>query len=152
MAVRQPYRAASMPSLHALPSSLESMSIGAHFGISSDASSPIGLIALSRLARTKEMQTLVQRAATPIGKAILAAVLAVVLRVATTTVDDGLSEANMLTMFNLPGSAAKYQSQYGDFGSLQSRLSWPRFRQLVAAMLDSLNAGSGWSLQTLSSC
>lgn len=115
------------------------MLVGAHYGISSDASTSIGLIALSRLMRTRDATTLAQRAATPYGQALLGAILATILRVATTTIDRGLSEANMVTLANLPGSSLKYESQYGNFGSLQSRLPWPQFRLLVSAVFESIN-------------
>jgi hypothetical protein len=52
--------------------------------------------------------------------------------------DRGLSDANVIALFNLPGSSTKYQSQYGDFGSLQSRLAWLQYKRLVTALLEAL--------------
>ena len=131
-----------MPSLHAL-SLKEVAATGAHYGVSSDASTAIALIALSRLMRVKDAQILESVAASPLASAVLAALRASVLRVAAVAagVGPGLSEANIATLFGLPGSSTKYQSQYGgSFGSLQSRLPWPRFRQVVTALLDALTS------------
>ena len=130
-----------MPSLHAL-SFLDVAATGAHYGVSSDASTGIGLIALSRLMRVKDAQILESVAASPLASAVLAALRASVLRVAVAAagVGPGLSEANVATLFGLPGSSTKYLSQYGSFGSLQSRLLWPRFRQVVTALLDALTS------------
>ena len=101
------------------------MSTGAHYGVNSDASTPIGLIALSRLARTKDASTLERMATSPLANALLTTLRALTLRVALAAgFDQGLSDANVATLFNLPGSSTKYQSQYGNFGSLQSRLPW----------------------------
>jgi len=112
---------------------------GTHYGVNSDASTPIALIALSRLARTKDDSTIERMAASPLAIALLAALRALTLRAALAAgFDQGLSDANVSTLFNLPGSSTKYQSQYGDFGSLQSRLPWPQFKRLVSALLDAL--------------
>lgn len=112
---------------------------GAHYGVNSDASTPIGLIALSRLARAKDAVTLARVAASPFGAALLVAMRSLTLRVALAAgFDQGLSDANITALFNLPGSSTKYQSQYGDFGSLQSRLHWPQYKRLVAALLEAL--------------
>ena len=132
----------TIPSLHAL-SFLDVAATGAHYGVSSDASTGIGLIALSRLMRVKDAKILESVAASPLASAVLAALRASVLRVAVAAagVGPGLSEANVATLFGLPGSSTKYQSQYGgSFGSLQSRLLWPRFRQVVTALLDALTS------------
>ena len=112
---------------------------GAHYGVNADASTPIALIALSRLARAKDAVTLARVAASPFGTALLVALRALTLRVALAAgFDQGLSDANITALFNLPGSSTKYQSQYGNFGSLQSRMPWPQYKRLVAALLEAL--------------
>jgi hypothetical protein len=112
---------------------------GAHYGVNADASTPIGLIALSRLARTKDASTLERMASSPFGVALLTALRSLTLRVALAAgFDRGLSDANVIALFNLPGSSTKYQSQYGDFGSLQSRLAWLQYKRLVTALLEAL--------------
>ena len=112
---------------------------GAHYGVNSDASTPIALITLSRLARAKDASTLERMAASPLAIALLATLRGLTLRVALAArFDQGLSDANIAALFNLPGSSTKYQSQYGDFGSLQSRLPWPQYKRLVSALLEAL--------------
>jgi len=130
-----------MPSLVGLSLHANAASVptGAHYGVNSDASTPIALIALSRLARAKDASTLERMAASPFGIALLTALHALTLRAALAAgFDQGLSDANITTLFNLPGSSTKYQSQYGDFGSLQSRLPWPQYKRLVTALLEAL--------------
>ena len=68
-----------MPSLHAL-SLKEVTATGAHYGVSSDASTAIALIALSRLMRVKDARILESVAASPLASAVLAALRASVLR------------------------------------------------------------------------
>jgi len=112
---------------------------GAHYGVNADASTPIALIALSRLARAKEASTVERVAGSPFGVALLTALRSLVLRAALAAgLDQGLSDANVVSLFNMHGSSTKYQSQYGDFGSLQSRLPWPTYKRLVAALLEAL--------------
>ena len=129
----------ALPSLAGLHAALPT---GAHYGVSSDASTALHLIALSRLVRAKDEGTLQRAASSPIGVAVVAALRALILRVASSA--DGLgsplNEANMLTMFNLSGSSTKYENQYGSFGSLQARMPWPRYRALVSALLEALTA------------
>ena len=111
---------------------------GAHYGVNADASTSIGLIALSRLIRAKD-STLERVAASPLAITLLAALRALTLRVALAAgFDQGLSDTNIAALFNLPGSSTKYQSQYGDFGSLQARLPWPQYKRLVTALLEAL--------------
>ena len=112
----------------------------AHYGVSSDSSTAIGLIALSRLMRTKDDATVGRAVTSPLGMAVLDALRGVLLRAASGGAHPALSEANVANMLNLPGSSTKYQSQYGSFGSLQSRLPWQRFRQLISALLEALTA------------
>ena len=112
---------------------------GAHYGVNSDASTSISLIALSRLARAKDASTLERVAASPLAIALLAALRALTLRVALAAgFDQSLSDTNIAALFNLPGSSTKYESQYGDFGSLQARLPWPQYKRLVTALLEAL--------------
>jgi hypothetical protein len=95
---------------------------------------------MSRLTRTKSDDILISMAASPFGVALLAALRALVLRVALSTagIDHELTEANVTTMFNLQGSSTRYNSQYGNFGSLQSRLPWTQFKKLVTALFEAL--------------
>ena len=127
-------------SVHSQMPSLAGLNLtGAHYGVNSDASTPIALIALSRLARAKDGVTLERVAASPFGATLLLALRALTLRVALAAgFNQGLSDANIITLFNLPGSSTKYQSQYGDFGSLQSRMPWPQYKRLVVALLEAL--------------
>ena len=119
-------------------STLQVSSTGAHWAVNSDASMPISLIGLSRLARSKDESTARRMANSPIGTATLAALRAVVVRVALSVGIDGFNEANAASLFQLHGSATKYKTQYGDFGSLQGRLPWPRFKTFVAYFLDAM--------------
>ena len=99
------------------------VSIDAHYGANSDASVPIQLIALSRLARTKDVDTMQRMASGALGTALLASLRNAIVKVAVATgFSPELSAANVVTIFNLFGSSTKYKSQYGDFGSLQSHL------------------------------
>ena len=129
----QSYLIAKLNTLNVAPAAT-----GAHYGVNSDASTPIALIALSRLLRAKE-DTLERVSASPLAIATLTALRSLTLRVALAAgFDQGLSDANITALFNLPGSSTKYQSQYGDFGSLQSRLPWPQYKRLVTALLEAL--------------
>ena len=119
---------------------LQVSSTGAHWAVNSDANMPISLIALSRLARSKDESTARRMASSPIGTATLAALRAIVVRVALSVGIDGFSDANAASMFQLHGSATKYKTQYGDFGSLQGRLPWKRFKEFVASFLQAMTA------------
>ena len=81
---------------------------GAHYGVNSDASTSISLIALSRLARAKETSTIQRMAASPLAIALLTALRSLTLPVALAAgFDQGLSDANITALFNLPGSSTK---------------------------------------------
>ena len=141
MLLPHPSSPSQMPSLHTLSLRGKVQTAG-HYGVNSDASTAIGSIALSRLMRTKDDGTVGRAATSPLGTAMLVALKGVLLRVAFASggVDPNLSDANITSLFNLPGSSTKYQSQYGNFGALQSRLPWQTFRQLVSALLEALVA------------
>ena len=130
----------ALPSLAGLHATLPTGA--AHYGVNSDASAALYIIALSRLVRAKDEATLRRVVSSPVGVAVLAALRTLMLRVASSAdgPDSQLNEANISTMFNLSGSSTKYESQYGSFGSLQSRLPWPQFKRLVSAMLEALTA------------
>ena len=117
---------------------LQVSSTGAHYGVNSDASTPIGLIALSRLARSKDEITARRMATSPIGMATLTALRSLVARVALAVGIDGFTETNATSLLQLHGSATKYKTQYGDFGSLQTRLPWPKFKEFVSSFLEAL--------------
>ena len=141
MLLPHPSSPSQMPSLHTLSLRGKVQTAG-HYGVNSDASTAIGSIALSRLMRTKDDGTVGRAATSPLGTAMLVALKGVLLRVAFASggVDPNLSDANITSLLNLPGSSTKYQSQYGNFGALQSRLPWQTFRQLVSALLEALVA------------
>jgi hypothetical protein len=127
-----------IPSLHLL-SRQRALPTDAHYGVSADAAVAIGLIALSRLVRTKDEATVARVAASPLGEMALSALRSTTLRVVK-EIDPLINDSNISSMFNLPGSAVKYQSQYGTFGSLQARVPWGLFKRLVAALFESLTA------------
>jgi hypothetical protein len=139
MSMRRPSPPPSMPPLHVI-ALRDALPTAAHYGVSSDSSTAIRLIALSRLMRSKDDVMVGRAAMSPLGMAVLDALKGVLLRVTSDVVDPALSDANVVSLLNLPGSSTKYQSQYGTFGSLQSRLPWQRFRQLVSALFEALTA------------
>ena len=127
-------------SVHSHIPSLAGLNLtGAHYGVNADASTSISLIALSRLVRIKDDSMLERMAASPFAIALLTALRSLTLRVALTAgFDQGISDTNITALFKLPGSSTKYQSQYGDFGSLQLRLPWLQYKHLVTALLEAL--------------
>ena len=130
----------ALPSLAGLHAALPTGA--AHYGVNSDASAALYIIALSRLVRAKDEATLRRVVSSPVGVAVLAALRTLMLRVASSADGPGsqLNETNISTLFNLSGSSTKYESQYGSFGSLQSRLPWSQFKRLVSALLEALTA------------
>lgn len=121
----------------------ETEAIGAHFGLNSDSSSSIRLILISRLARTRDEALADRMAASPICVAFLLAIRSLVQRIGVRLegVSPLLSESNVQNLLNLPGSASKYESQYGQqIGTLQSRLPWSKFRKLTSALLNAVTA------------
>ena len=77
-----------------------------HWGLSSDHSARLSLIALSRLLRSQDEGLLAHMAASPIGAALLDALRAAVLRVAVAAggADVGLTATSVDTLFNMSGS------------------------------------------------
>ena len=132
-----------------------SLALDAHGGANSDAALSLRLVALSRLVRSKEAITLEHVARSPLATALLTALHALVLRVAAAApdADPGLNDATIRMMFELPGSATRHQGQYGDFGPVQSRLPWVRFKLVATSLLDVLTTArqhqSGYAIGSL---
>ena len=115
----------------------------AHWGLSSDGSARLALIALSRLLRTQDEGMLAHAAASPIGAALLDALRAAVLRVAVAAggADPGLSATSVETLFNMSGSTFASQARYDSSSlTLPSRLPFGSAKPLIRALLDSLAA------------
>jgi hypothetical protein len=117
--------------------------IRAHWGLPSDSSDRLSLIALSRLLRTQDMITLNQVFSSPLGPAILSPLQSIVLRVATTAggADLSLTDVNVSSLFNLSGSSFISKKRYEETSlSLPGKLPHPNAKALVKAMLDALAA------------
>ena len=115
----------------------------AHWGLSSDGSARLALIALSRLLRTQDEGMLAHAAASPIGAALLDALRAAVLRVAVAAggAHPGLSATSVETLFNMSGSTFASQARYDSSSlTLPSRLPFGSAKALIRALLDSLAA------------
>ena len=114
-----------------------------HWGLSSDHSARLSLIALSRLLRTQDEGLLAHVAASPIGAALLDALRAAVLRVAIAAggADVGLTATSVDTLFNMSGSTFASASRYNASSlTLPSRLPFASAKALLRALLDSLAA------------
>ena len=117
--------------------------IRAHWGLPSDSSDRLSLIALSRLLRTQDMITINQVFSSPLGPAILSSLQSIVLRVATTVggADLSLTDVNVTSLFNLSGSSFITKKKYEETSlSLPGKLPHPNAKTLVKAMLDGLAA------------
>ena len=115
----------------------------AHWGLSSDGSARLALIAISRLLRTQDEGMLAHAAASPIGAALLDALRAAVLRVAVAAggAHPGLSATSVETLFNMSGSTFASQARYDSSSlTLPSRLPFGSAKPLIRALLDSLAA------------
>ena len=88
--------------------------IRAHWGLPSDSSDRLSLIALSRLLRTQDIITINQVFSSPLGPAILSPLQSIVLRVATTVggADLSLTNVNVTSLFNLSGSSFISRKKY----------------------------------------
>ena len=114
---------------------------GGHFGVSSDSSLPIRLIAVSRLVRSRDEPILTAAAASPVGTDFLAALRAATLRVALAGgADPALSEANITTLLNMSGSTIAWRPSYDGGLSLPTRLPWAKAKALIAALLNGIAA------------
>ena len=144
-----PKASLALPSLMGLslrerPAAIPVAPIGAaHGGLNLDAGDSVGMIALSRVVKTKgAMLALIARS--PLAVALLAEMQTTVLRVLRNAggFDAGLSESSIAALFRLPGSATRYAGQYGGGlgGGLQQRLPQARFKAVVGALLDALTA------------
>ena len=111
----------------------------AHFGLPTDSSERLSLIALSRLVRSTNLQMLNQIATSPIATALLAALRPVVQRAAAAAGTAELNTTSVDTLFNLSGSSFISQSRYdGSSLSLPDKLPYQNAKALVRSMLDSL--------------
>ena len=117
-------------------------SSSSHWGLSSDSSTRLGLIALSRLVRARDDLVLAAAAASPIGAALLSALRDLVQRVAVTVggASPQLGDVQVATLFSMAGSAIANRRQYEGGLSLPGVLPWERARLLVRHLLDALNA------------
>jgi len=113
-----------------------------HHGLASDSSQAVWLVALSRLLRLRDETLLGAAAASPVGAAVVNALLPVVLRVALAEggAESTLNAGNLLTLFNLSASHAASQRLYEGGLSLPSRLPWESAVALLAAFFHSLSA------------
>ena len=111
-----------------------------HYGLSSDSSLSVMMIALSRLLSTTDQLTLERVAAEPMAAALNAAVQAAVLRVAITLggASADLSASNVQTLFNLAGSHVHQRRLYEGGLSLPSRLAHSNAKALLTALYDAL--------------
>ena len=111
----------------------------AHFGLPTDSSERLSLIALSRLVRSTNLQMLNQIATSPIATALLAALRPVVQRAAAAVGAIDLNTTSVDTLFNLSGSSFVSQSKYdGSSLSLPDKLPYASAKALVRSLLDSL--------------
>ena len=113
-----------------------------HYGLASDSSRPVRLVALSRVLAQRDEQILESAARTSEGAAFLAALRGAVLRVAKAVggADAALDESNVVTLFNLAASHVQQRRLYDAGLSLPIRLPWPEARALLGALLDGLGA------------
>ena len=113
-----------------------------HWGLTNDSASAVALVVLSRLYRSRDETTLAAASRSPFGLAVLAALRALVLRVAIANggADPALSESNLVTMFNLGSSHIAQQRLYESGLTLPGRLPWANAKRLVVALYDSLAA------------
>ena len=111
-----------------------------HWGLTNDSASAVALVVLSRLYRSRDETTLAAASRSPFGLAVLAALRALVLRVAIANggADPALSESNLVTMFNLGSSHIAQQRLYESGLTLPGRLPWANAKRLVVALYDSL--------------
>ena len=113
-----------------------------HYGLSSDSSLSVQLIAVSRLLGTTDQSTLERVAAEPIAAALNAAVQAVVVRVAVSlgVASNDFNAINAQTLFHLAGSHVHVRRLYEGGLSLPSRLAHPYAKALLVALYDALTA------------
>ena len=113
-----------------------------HYGLVNNSSSPIKLVALSRLVRSADVSNLEHIAESAAGKALLAALRRVTLSVASTSgqADPQLNATQIETFFNTPASTIHSQQLYGTHFSLPSKMPHPFARKLLDELLDALGA------------
>jgi hypothetical protein len=113
-----------------------------HYGLASDSSASVWLVAMSRLLRVRDEGIVNNAAASPVGSAVLAALLPAVLRVAL--VEGGasaeLTSVNVITLCNMSASHVAAQRLYDGGLSLPSRLPWSHAKALLVSLRESLAA------------
>ena len=118
------------------------VSSSSHWGLSSDSSTRLGLIALSRIMRARDDSVLAAAAISPAGSFLLSALRDLVQRVAVTVggASPQLGDVQVATFFSMAGSAIANRRQYEGGLTLPSVLPFERARLLVRVLLDALNA------------
>ena len=113
-----------------------------HYGLVNNSSSPIKLVALSRLVRSADVSNLEDIANSAAGKALLAALRRVTLSVASASgqADPQLNATQIETFFNTPASTIHSQHLYATHFSLPSKMPHPFARKLLDELLDVLSA------------
>lgn len=117
-------------------------SSASHWGLSSDSSARIALVALSRVMRAREDSVLAAAAASPAGAALLSALRAAVQRVAVAVggASPQLGDVQVTSLFGMSGSTVANRRQYDGGLTLPSTLPWQQAKALLRALLDALNA------------
>ena len=121
-----------------------------HYGLGSDSSCAVRLVAVSRLVRSRDESILEAAARTPTGLALLDALRAAMLRVAVLTHGGGggggsavgpvaaLTEANVATLFNMSASTIANRRLYDAGLALPSRLPHAAAKELLGGLLSGL--------------
>ena len=113
----------------------------AHWGLPSDSSERLSLIALSRVVRETDLQALNQIATSPVAVSLFASLRPVVQRVAAAVGVADLNDVSIATLFNLSGSSFVSQMRYdGSSLTLPTKLPYQNAKALVRSVLDSLTA------------
>ena len=112
-----------------------------HYGLREDSTTVLMLVAISRLAQTRDEGILQTASVSPVGVSLLALLKEAVVRVAVGVggAASSFNAQSATTLFGLSGSTVASRARYDSGVSLPDKLSWERGRALVGAMLDSLN-------------
>lgn len=117
------------------------VSSSSHWGLSSDSSTRLGLISLSRIMRARDDSVLAAAAISPAGASLLRALRDLLQRIAVTVggASPQLGDVQVATFFSMAGSAIANRRQYEGGLTLPSVLPFERARLLVRVLLDALN-------------
>ena len=112
-----------------------------HYGLREDSTTVLTLVAISRLAQTRDEGILQTDSVSPVGVSLLALLKEAVVRVAVGVggAASSFNAQSATTLFGLSGSTVASRARYDSGFSLPDKLPWERGRALVGAMLDSLN-------------